>query len=238
MPGVFINHRRDDSAGDATFLFDRLTRTFAPECVFLDTQTIRPADEFASVILHRVRCSDVLLVLIGPRWLDASLGAGGRRLDDPNDFVRVEIATALRSNLAVIPVLVRQAHMPVAMELPEDIQQLAGIQAMSLSINHLDADVRSLSRIIRQRFRVPRSRVRRFLLAYRPRPSAIVVGWCLRTSFYVIGLWTIGWVIGIPAAARDYGTQGAVLQVVVALSGLVIALVLAAAARYLDLRCK
>src|SRR6185295_18215906 len=171
MPGVFINYRRDDAAGDATLLFDRLTRIFAPECVFLDTQTIRPADEFDSVILHRVKCSDVLIVLIGPHWLDASGSDGGRRLDDPRDFVRVEIATALRLGLAVIPILIRQPRMPAAIELPEDIRPLAGIHAISLSVNHFDADMAALARIIRKRFRVPRSRVRRLILAYQPRPA-------------------------------------------------------------------
>ncbi len=119
MPGIFISYRRDDASGHAGRLFDRLAQRFGPDSVFMDVTDIAPGEDFARVIEDSVGIADLLLAMIGPQWLSASDRAGARRLDDPSDFVRREIAAGLHGDTTVIPVLVRGARMPREDELPE-----------------------------------------------------------------------------------------------------------------------
>ena len=96
MPGIFISYRRDDTAGHAGRLFDRLAEHFGRERVFMDVDTIQPGQDFAEVIGERVRSSGAVIVLIGKEWLLATDASGDIRLNDPADFVRLEIVSALQ----------------------------------------------------------------------------------------------------------------------------------------------
>jgi hypothetical protein len=96
MPSkVFISYRRDDSAGHAGRVHDRLEREFGADLLFMDVDTIPLGANFIKVLRDGVAKCDVLLALIGPNWLDARDEKGNRRLDNPEDFLRIEIATAL-----------------------------------------------------------------------------------------------------------------------------------------------
>ena len=119
-PRVFMSYRRDDTDYPAAWLFAELARHFDKGQVFKDVDSIEPGDDFVEVITSAVASCDVLLALIGRRWLTVTGEDGRRRLDDPGDFVRLEIEAALTRNVRVIPVLVEAAQMPrEASALPE-----------------------------------------------------------------------------------------------------------------------
>ena len=146
---IFISYRRDDSAGYAGRLFDFLAARFGSENVFMDIDTIEPGDDFRKVIANAVKTCDVVLVMIGRQWLTISGPDGQRRLDDPGDWVRVEIATALANpDVRVIPVLVRGASMPREHELPEDLKELAWRNAHELSDSRFQHDAGKLVRAV------------------------------------------------------------------------------------------
>jgi hypothetical protein len=141
MAGIFISYRRDDTSGYAGRLFDILSTRFGREHTYMDLDTIKGGDNFVAVIEDKVRQCDVLLALIGERWVTIT-GEDGttRRLDMPGDFVRLEIAKALARKVRVIPVLVGGASMPHEADLPDDLRPLALHQAMDLRDAHFHAD--------------------------------------------------------------------------------------------------
>jgi len=147
-PGVFICYRRDDSAGHALHLFYYLREHVRGERVFLDTG-IEAGDEFAQKIERELASCEIFIALIGKRWLTMQ-GDAGRRLDDPGDFVRMEIAAALGRGITVVPVLVDGAHMPLGKDLPEDISGLLAHQGIELSNQRWEYDAGRLVRRIRQ----------------------------------------------------------------------------------------
>src|SRR5262245_46730469 len=102
---LFISYRRDDSAGHAGRVYDRLEREFGRDRLVMDVDSIPLGANFLKVIGEEVAKCDVLLAIIGPGWLDARDEKGIRRLDNPDDFVRIEIATALKRAIPVIPIL-------------------------------------------------------------------------------------------------------------------------------------
>jgi TIR domain-containing protein len=143
MGGVFISYRRDDTAGYAGRLYDALSAHFGRDLVFIDVDSIRAGENFVDVIDKWIASSSVVIVLIGKAWLN-SAGAHGRRLDDPHDFVRLEVASALRQKIPVIPVLVGGAKMPSPDDLPAPLAPLAQINAIEIfdqlfrdSVRHL-----------------------------------------------------------------------------------------------------
>jgi hypothetical protein len=108
---VFISYRRDDAAGHAGRLHDDLAETFGPEQIFMDLSDIRLGEHFPDRIRQAVRNAVVVIAVIGPRWLEAA-DARGRRLDNPKDFVRLELAEALSHGKPLIPVPVHGARVP------------------------------------------------------------------------------------------------------------------------------
>ena len=140
VPSIFISYRRDDSAGHAGRLFDHLVERFGTEHVFMDVAGIAPGRDFVEAIETAVGGCDVLLAVIGKQWFTLTDAEGRRRIDDPSDFVRLEIATALRRNVRVIPVLVQSAVLQSAQPLPADLQALTRRQAVELSDNRWDSD--------------------------------------------------------------------------------------------------
>ncbi len=143
-PRIFISYRRDDSRGDAGRLTDDLKKFFGPNRTFRDIETIEPGADFVDALNRAVSQCPVLLAIIGPNWLSAKDGEGRRRLDDSNDFIRLEIGTALTRNTRVIPVLVGGAAMPKAEQLPVELQTLARRQAYELSDRRWEFDVDQL----------------------------------------------------------------------------------------------
>lgn len=124
MATIFSSYRRADSASETGRLYDRLVERYGRTQVFKDVDSIPAGVDFSDYIAESIQASDVALVVIGPRWLSASSGFAQRRLDDPADFVRIEIETALRLGVPVIPVLVGGASLPSARRLPESLRPL------------------------------------------------------------------------------------------------------------------
>jgi len=118
--------------------------------VFLDVEDIEGGEDFVTALEHGIAGADVLLAVIGPRWVTATDETGGRRLDLPHDFVRREIAAALARGLRVIPVLVERAAMPSEKDLPEPLRLLARHQAMEMSDDRWDYDLGRLCKLIEQ----------------------------------------------------------------------------------------
>jgi len=148
MPGVFISYRREDSGGYTGRLFDILSAEFGRDYTYMDLDTIEGGDDFASVINQKISISDVLVAVIGERWLTVKDGNGTRRLDNPRDFVRVEIAAALQRGIRVIPVLVSGAAMPPAHDLPDDLRALCERQAVEIRDSHFHQDAQQLTQVL------------------------------------------------------------------------------------------
>ena len=141
---IFVNYRRGDDSGSAGRLFDRLEQAFGFEQLFMDVDSIEPGLDFVEVLDKQVAQCDVVLVVIGQNWLHSADEAGQRRLDDPNDFVRVEIESGLKRRKRVIPVLVSAAQMPRANDLPDSLRPLARRNAVRLSHDRFRADSEGL----------------------------------------------------------------------------------------------
>ena len=142
MPGLFLSYRRDDSAGYAGRLRESLERRLGRGHVFRDVDGIGPGQDFVVAIDSRLSECRALIALIGREWLSAADMSQRRRLDQPDDYVRLEIAAALsRPNVLVVPVLVEGMTMPRAEDLPEAIRTLSRRQAISLHDETWDADV-------------------------------------------------------------------------------------------------
>jgi hypothetical protein len=150
MPGVFISYRREDSAGHAGRLFDRLRGALGPDRVFMDITGIEAGVDFVETLETAVASCDVLLTIIGPEWLACTDATGVRRLDDPSDFTRIEIAAALQRHVRVVPVLVGGAQMPPASRLPDELKPLARRQAIELRDTRWDADADHLIGVLQR----------------------------------------------------------------------------------------
>ena len=148
MPNIFISYRREDSLGHTGRLFDRLGKHFGKAHVFMDIAGIEPGVDFVEAIDKAVGSCDVFVVVIGKQWLNATDADGRRRLDNPEDFIRLELATALKRNIRVIPVLVQGATAPGSENLPEDLRMLSRRQAQEVSDNRWDFDVGELIKTI------------------------------------------------------------------------------------------
>jgi hypothetical protein len=149
---IFINYRRGDDPGFTQALLGRLEQAFPADRLFIDVDNIPPGEDFVRMLESQVAQCDALLAVIGHGWLDATDERGGRRLDDPNDFVRIEIESALRQGKRVIPVLVHQARMPRPDELPEAIRPLATRNAVRLTHERFRADTQGLIKALQQTF--------------------------------------------------------------------------------------
>ena len=145
-----MSYRREDTAYPAGWLYDRLARHFGRSQVFKDIDSIVLGDDFVEVITAAVGSCDVLLALIGDRWLTVTGQDGRRRLDNPADFVRLEIEAALTRNVRVIPILVAGAQMPREDQLPASLAKLARRQALELSPSRFESDTRRLLRVLRK----------------------------------------------------------------------------------------
>jgi hypothetical protein len=126
--GVFINYRGEDSHSYGALLYTELARQFGKDVVFLDCESIPAGADFAEELLARVRSARVLLAVIGPRWLTATDPTGARRLDNPADWIRRELAEAFTTGVRVIPILTDQATPPRETDLPNDIAALSRCQ--------------------------------------------------------------------------------------------------------------
>ena len=163
MAAIFISYRREDSEDSARALYESLRSQFGKDRLFMDVEAIALGSDFRQAVENSLSGSGVFLAVIGPAWLDAKTPndpSGKRRLDNPNDYVRQEVATALKkgSALPVIPVLVRGATMPTADQLPDDLKDLAFRNALTLSNLDWDSNVQKLVDAVRPHVGEPGSR--------------------------------------------------------------------------------
>ena len=151
MNRVFISYRRDDTRWVARALKTKLAQEIGEEQVFMDIDSIDPGVDFVEVLERTVANVDVLIAVIGQDFFAVKDSQGGRRIDNPNDFVRLEIATALKRNIRVIPLVVSGATIPTEDDLPDDLKSLARRNAIQVGETTFDSDVdrivKSLNRL-------------------------------------------------------------------------------------------
>lgn len=146
--GIFICYRREEAAAYAGWLGDRLSEHYGEHKVFRDIDSIEPGLDFVEAIQRAVDSAEVVLVVIGKAWLTAVDATGRQRLQNPNDYVRREIATALQRNIRVLPVLIQGASMPGTEELPDDLAALARRNAFELHDTSWRDDTSRLIRVL------------------------------------------------------------------------------------------
>ncbi len=148
--GVFLSYRRADTAGHAGRICDELERRFDYPIVFRDVDSISAGSDFVTALERAIARARVALVLIGDTWLSSTAADGRRRLDDPEDHVRREIALALeRPGMTVLPVLLEGAAMPGEPDLPAPLRRLARLQAIELSERRWDHDMARLVKVLK-----------------------------------------------------------------------------------------
>jgi TIR domain-containing protein len=165
---IFICYRRDDSAGYTGRIQDRIKRDLG-DVLFVDVYTVPLGVNFVKFLHEAVARCAVLIAVIGSRWLDAQDEDGKRRLDNPNDFVRIEIGAALQRNIPVIPILLDGIKMPRANQLPNDLEELAVRNALDVHQASFHSDMDRLigelkAQIAEAAVAGPHSRWARFFL--------------------------------------------------------------------------
>ena len=147
---IFLCYRRDDSAGDSGRLHDRLALEFGDKNIFMDVDSMRLGQDFVNRLTAEVQSCDALLAVIGPNWLDARDEEGNRRLDNPDDFVRIEIGAALQRDIPVIPILLNGTKIPRADKLPPELQKLARRSALDVRHGSFRSDTDRLIADLKQ----------------------------------------------------------------------------------------
>ncbi|SDA83728.1 TIR domain-containing protein [Algoriphagus alkaliphilus] len=145
---IFISYRREDTSGESGRLKDKLEQIFGQENIFYDVETLEAGLNFDQSIAKALNDSKVLLAMIGPHWLKVSDSTGTKRIQKPDDWVRKEIAEALKRELRVIPVLVNGAEMPDSDELPDDLKELSLKHAQELTSSRWNYDVGKLTEVL------------------------------------------------------------------------------------------
>jgi hypothetical protein len=141
---VFISYRRDAGAGYAGRIADALVEHFGEDKVFRDIDSLEPGLDFVVAVERAIESSEVLIAVVGKHWLTVTDAAGQKRLENPDDYVRTEIATALKRNIRVIPLLIQEAAMPSARELPDDLAPLSRRNAFVIHDSSWRDDIQRL----------------------------------------------------------------------------------------------
>ena len=147
---IFINYRKDDSSWNALALYNELQKYFPKESIFKDFNTIRPGDDFVVSIQKALSNCNVLLVVMSKNWLEVKDKNGNRRINDPDDLVRIEISTAIERNIQVIPVLFDNIPMPTSSDLPDNLKSLPRRQFVEIETTRFEADVKKLAESIKE----------------------------------------------------------------------------------------
>jgi hypothetical protein len=153
---IFINYRRGDTSAEARSIYQRLERSFGSKHLFMDVDSILKGHDFKLILDETLSTCTAMLVIVGRDWVSATDANGKRRLEDPDDFVRLEIATALKRNIPIIPVRIEAAKLPTIDELPEDLKPLTRRQATILTHENFPGDMgrieRDLHAILKSQF--------------------------------------------------------------------------------------
>jgi formylglycine-generating enzyme required for sulfatase activity len=208
---IFISYRREDSQHQADRLHAALSKRIPKRNIFIDVDNIPVGVDFVQHLDEQVGQCDVLLALIGPDWLEAkNPQTGNRRLDDPKDFVRIEIAAALKRGIPVAPVLLDGAPFPPEHKLPEDLKALTRRNGVEVRRMTFDADAERLVRGLE----LTRAATAAKPASARPAPpagsagSASWIGPAVALGLLVLGGGAFAW-FGNPGDWRGLGTQPA-----------------------------
>jgi TIR domain len=144
MTKVFLCYRREDSGGYAGRIQDQLAQALGSDVLFMDVDAIPLGANFVRVLHDEVAKCEVLLAVIGRNWIDARDEHGNRRLENPNDFVRVEIGAALQRNIPVVPILVDGATIPDVRQLPKELEELSFRNGIDVRLASFHNDVSRL----------------------------------------------------------------------------------------------
>ena len=150
---IFISYRRDDSAGYAGRVMDRLVREFGGDLLFMDVDTIPLGANFVKVLREAVAKCDVLLAVIGRNWIDVTDDDGNRKLDNPEDPVRIEVGVALKRDIPVVPILLDGAKIPKVTRLPGDLKELAARHGLDVRHASFRSDVDKLIKWVKTQTR-------------------------------------------------------------------------------------
>ncbi len=205
-PRIFLSYRRDDSAGHVGRLYDALSDRFGKHAVFMDVDHIGAGADFVEALDRAVSACAIFIPVIGKRWTTIA-DDEGRRLDDPQDFVRVEIASALRRpDVRVVPVLVQGAPMPAPADLPLDVRDLHRRNAVELRDTRWREDVALLVRELEEAMDEMRRQAAPSPTAMQPLPRSRIVaaGVAMALVLFVLarcgGPPTFAGMAGVPAA--------------------------------------
>jgi hypothetical protein len=193
MTGIFISYRREDSAGWTGRLTSALKKKFGARRVFMDIDALLPGFDYKKSIEMRLASSDVALVIIGPRWLDVLDNSGRRRLDDPEDLARLEIAVTLTREIPVIPVLVGDAALPPAEDLPAELRALTRRHAFRIDDQNWEHDEARLintikSKDFRRQSSMQRSSTRRPMIRVASKIVKVVASTLLVVSVMTLAI--------------------------------------------------
>jgi len=148
MPSVFISYRHDDSFSSAKLLVEHLKRWLPDFDLFLDESEIEGGEDWRAILATHIDRAQVVLVVIGTRWMAIEQPGGHRRLDDPDDVVRWEIARAVAARKRIIPVLVDGGRLPAEADLPSALQSLARLQYCEIGRRTFEGDIQGLARTL------------------------------------------------------------------------------------------
>jgi Sulfatase-modifying factor enzyme 1/TIR domain len=195
-PGIFVSYRRDDTQDAAGRLYDRLVRAFPRGDVFMDVDRIRATQKFPLVFAEKIANSGVMLVVIGKQWLTLTDASRRRRIDNPKDFVRLEVSQAIGRGIPLVPVLVNGATLPREEELPEALRPLVteGWQAVQIRHDRFGSDVDKLIDDIRHA--LP--------------PRWVVPGWVRRAAASLVGVAVLAAAAPLLAHALRSGSESSV----------------------------
>jgi hypothetical protein len=199
---IFINYRVHDTAGETGRLVDKLKQYFNADQIFMDIDKIEPGVDFTKAISNSLESCDIMLAVIGPRWLGINQETNSSRIKDPNDWVKTEISTALERDIRVVPVLVDGGQLPASEELPEDLQPLLLRQTYEISNKRWDYDTEQLINFLIKSGVQPKKRL--------AEPVASEKTWWKKNSWWIYILIGIAIVIGgIMLLPDDTATEAA-----------------------------
>ncbi len=147
---IFISYRRVDTTLAAFWIDDILKRTFNNLNIFIDSEGVEGGEDFPTKIINALGRSEIFLLLIGENWLKTHDHFGRRRIDDPSDWVRLEIETALSKNITIIPILIGSTSLPQKEALPESISKITDFQSLKLRESYWLKDVKVLIKRLEQ----------------------------------------------------------------------------------------
>ncbi len=192
MSKIFLSYRRSDGQDVAGRIYDSLVDQYTKECVFKDVDSIPLGKDFRRILEKSIENADVILAVIGPGWLSATDAGGARRLDDADDFVRIELEMAIRLGKPIIPVTVANAKMIAATELPTSLQDLAFHNGMAVRPDpdfHNDI-VRLISAL--EKLSPGLARHPRKPAAKEPRTNSLLVSICVAFGLFLLAAIAVG----------------------------------------------